>query len=240
MEKVTLKASVRTGTGKTVAKDLRSKRIVPANVYKGGEGAMSIQVPIDGLMDVLQTKAGENVLITLKISGGEGAIKDKTVLIKEIQKEPIRDGILHVDFNEISLTETLKINVPLSSKGDPVGVKVDGGILEHIMWELQVECLPTDIPEKIVVDVSNMKLGESMQVKAITPPEGVKILNDPELIVMIVKAPKVEVPKEELEAEGGAEPELIRKKKEEAEEEAAKGPAAAEAPKDAPKDAKKE
>jgi large subunit ribosomal protein L25 len=240
MEKVIIKANVRTETGKRVAKDLRAQGMVPANVYRSGEGATSIQVPIGELAEALHTKAGENVLITLKMSGGKSAIKDKTVLIKEIQREPIRDGILHVDFNEISLTETLKINVPLSSKGDPVGVKVDGGILEHIMWELQVECLPTDIPEKIEVDVSNLKMGESLHVKDIVPPEGVKILNDAELITMIVKAPKVEVPKEEVAPEGGTEPELIRKKKEEDEAEGAPGAAPAEAPKEAPKEAKKE
>ncbi len=239
MEKVILKAVVRTGTGKTVAKDLRAKGIVPANVYKGGEGAMNIQVPIGGLADALHTKAGENVLITLKISDGDKAIKDKTVLIKEIQREPIRDGILHVDFNEISLTDTLKVSVPISSKGEPVGVKVDNGILEHIMWEIQVECLPTDIPEKIVVDVSNLKLGEALHVKDIAAPEGVKLLGDPELIVMIVKAPKVEVPKEEVALEGAAEPELIRKKKED-EESGAGAATPSEASKEPAKEAKKE
>jgi large subunit ribosomal protein L25 len=92
------------------------------------------------------------------------------------------------------------------------------------MWELQVECLPTDIPEKIEVDVSKLKIGESIYVKNITVPEGVKVLTDPELIAMIVKPPKVEAPKEELGAEASAEPELIRKKKEaeEGEEEAKK------------------
>jgi len=213
MEKVLLKATVRTLTGKRVAKDLRNKGIIPANVYKGGKGAVSLEISEDDLDNVLQTKAGENVIITLKISG-EGSPKDKTVLIKEIQREPIKDGILHVDFNEISLTEMLKVNVPLSSKGEAVGVKVDGGILEHVMWELQVECLPTDIPEKIEVDISNLKIGDSLHVKDIALPEGVKVLNDPELITMIVKAQKVEAPKEEAVAEGAPEPELIRKKKE--------------------------
>jgi len=240
MEKVILKAHVRAGTGKKVAKDLRVKSIIPANVYRAGEGAISIQVPADDLADVLQTKAGENVLITLKISGGESAIKDKTVLIKEIQREPVKDDILHVDFNEISLTEMLKISVPLSSKGEPVGVKVDGGILEHIMWEVQVECLPADIPEKIEVDVSNLKLGESLHLKDITAPEGVKFMGDPELIAMIVKAPKVEAPKEEIEAEAGTEPELIRKKKEEEEAGVAAPGTPAEPSKEAPKEAKKE
>jgi len=232
MEKVILKAKVRTETGKRVAKDLRNKGIVPANVYKGSKGATSLEVAVKDLLEAIDTSAGENVIITLKISG-DAAVKDKTVLIKEIQREPIQDGILHVDFNEISLTEMLKVNVPLSAKGEPVGVKVDGGVLEHVMWELQVECLPTDIPEKIDIDVSNLKVGESLHVKDIVAPEGVKILNDGELITMSVKAKKIEAPKEEL-AEGAESPELIRKKKEEGTEEGA------EASKEAAKEPKKE
>lgn len=232
MEKIVLKADVRAATGKKVAKDLRNKDVIPANVYKGGKGATSLQVKKDDLDAVLHTKAGENVIITLKISG-EGDIKDKTVLIKEIQREPVKDGILHVDFNEISLTETLKVDVPLAAKGEAVGVKVDDGILEHVMWELQVECLPTAIPEKIEVDVTNLKIGDAISVKDIVVPAGVKVLNDPELIAIIVKAKKVEAPKEEVPAEAAAEPELIRKKKEEGE-----GEEEAEAPKEAPKESK--
>lgn len=219
MEKVILKAELRTGAGKKIAKDLRKKNLIPANVYKGSEGALNLQVSYDDLEDVLHTKAGENVIITLNIAGPE-KVKDKTVLIKEIQREPIKDKILHVDFNEISLTEALKVNVPLVPHGEPVGVKADGGILEHVMWELQVECLPTAIPEKIEVDVSNLKIGDAVYVKNITVPVGVKVLNDPELISMIVKPPKVEVPKEEVVEEPSTEPELIRKKKEEEVEEA--------------------
>lgn len=234
MEKVILKAEVRKETGKRIAKDLRNNGLVPANVYKSGKAATSLTVSDKELRSILQTKAGENVLITLKISGGESAAKDRTVLIKEIQRHPVRENVLHVDFNEISLTEMLKVNVPLVVKGDPVGVKVDGGLLEHVLRELSVECLPTDIPAKIEVDVSALKIGEHVMVKDIKAPEGVKVLNDPELIALVVKAPKVEAPKEEAVA-GGEEPELIRKKKEEAAaeggEEPKEAPAAAKEPK---------
>ncbi|MDO8525890.1 MAG: 50S ribosomal protein L25 [Candidatus Omnitrophota bacterium] len=219
MEKIILKAEVRTASGKRVAKDLRANGFVPGNVYKGGHSATSLQVSAANLAEVLRTKAGENVIITLKLSGAVPSdsreTKEKTVVIKELQREPIKNRILHVDFNEISLTETLKVNVPLLSRGEPVGVKVDGGILEHVIRELQVECLPTAIPEKVEIDVSSLKINETIHVKDIVPPEGVKILNDGELIAMIVKAPKVEAPKEEIAAEGALEPELIRKKKEE-------------------------
>lgn len=239
MEKVILKAQMRLESGKRAAKDLRKKDIIPAVVYKSGKDALKLQLAAKDLEEVLHTKAGENVIVTLKIEGGKESTKDRTVLIKEIQREPIKDGILHVDFNEISLTETLKVNVPLAAHGEPVGVKADGGTLEHVMWELQVECLPTNIPEKIEVEVSQLKIGDAVYVKDIAAPEGVKILTDPELIAMIVKPPKVEVPKEEAAAgEAPAEPELIRKKKE-IEEEAEEGKKE-EAPKAAEKEAKKE
>lgn len=230
MEKVILKAEVREDTGKTSAKDLRKKEMIPAVVYKGGKDALKLQLLSRDLNNVLHTKAGENVIVTLKIEGSDAKAKDRTVLIKEIQREPIRGLILHVDFNEISLTEALKVNVPLTAHGEPVGVKADGGTLEHVMWELQVECLPTNIPAKIEVEVSNMKIGDAVYIKDITAPEGVKILNDPELIAMIVKPPKVEVPKEEVVEGAPVEPELIRKKKE-AEEEGEEKAEAKEAPK---------
>lgn len=213
MEKVILKAEVRLASGKRIAKDLRKKNTIPAVVYKGGLDAMKLQLSVREFEQVLHTKAGENIIVTLKIAGTDKGLKDKTVLIKEIQREPIKDRILHVDFNEISLTETLKVNVPLAAHGEPEGKK-EGGTLEHVMWELQVECLPADIPEKIEVEVSGLKIGDAIYVKNITAPAGVKILTDPELIAVIVKPPKVEVPKEEAAAEALAEPELIRKKKE--------------------------
>ncbi len=216
MEKVILKVETRSDTGKRVAKDLRLKGLIPAVVYKGGKEATKLQLVRKELESVLHTGAGENVIITLEISG-DTKIKTKTVLIKEMQRDPIKSQILHVDFNEISLTETLKINVPLAVHGEAAGVVKDGGILEHVMWELHVECLPTAIPEKIEVDVSSLNIGDSIFVKNIKMPEGVKVLNDPELIAIIVKPPKIEVPKEEA-VEAAAEPELIRKKKEAGEE----------------------
>lgn len=215
MEKVILNAQTRTGVGKKVAKDLRNKGLVPGNVYKGGKDAVNLQLSARELDDVLHTGAGENVLITLKIKDGEKAVKDKTVLIKEIQREPIKFQVLHVDFSEISLTEVLKVAVPLVAHGEPIGVKADGGILEHVLRDLQVECLPADIPAKIEVDVSALKIGDAIFVKNISVPDKVKVTNDPEQIAMIVKAPKVEAPKVEAAPEESTEPELIRKKKEE-------------------------
>jgi large subunit ribosomal protein L25 len=223
MEKIVLKSVVRNEAGKRVAKDLRNKGIIPAIVYKGGKDALKLEIQKTAIDQVLHTKAGENVIITLEISG-DGSKNPKTVIVKEVQRDPIKNLILHVDFNEISLTDTLKVSVPLSTRGEAIGVKKDGGVLEHIMWELEVECLPTAIPEKIEVDISSLEVGGHILVKDIIAPEGVKILNDAELIVIAVKQAKVEVAKEEvLGAEASNEPELIRKKKEDGEEGAAEG-----------------
>ncbi len=219
MEKVILKTEVRKSAGKKIAKGLRTKGLVPAVVYKGGKEALKLQIDERAFNEILHTKAGGNVIITLKMHDAAKE-KDRTVIIKEIQRGPIKGEVLHVDFYEISLTETLKVNVPVVPHGEAAGVKKDGGTLEHVMWEVQVECLPTAIPEKIEVDVSNLNIGDAIYVKNIVVPEGVKILNDPELIIMIVKPPHVEAPKEEVVAET-AEPELIREKKEKEEEEGA-------------------
>jgi large subunit ribosomal protein L25 len=223
MEKIVLRSEVRNDAGKRVAKDLRNKGLIPAVVYKGGKDAIKLQISKGAIDQILHTKAGENAIITLEISG-EASGKPKTVIVKEVQRDPIKNMILHVDFNEISLTDTLKVNVPLATRGEAAGVKKDGGVLEHIMWELQVECLPTNIPAKIEVDITDLEVGHHILVKDIVVPQGVKILNDGELIAIAVKAAKVEAPKEEVAgAEASSEPELIRKKKEEGEEGATEG-----------------
>ena len=239
MEKVILKAEVREGAGKKIAKDLRRVGVVPSVVYRGGKDALKLKISSEDLDDVMHTKAGENVIITLEVSG-EAKPKDRTVIIKEVQRHPVKGGIVHVDFNEISLTETLKVNVPLAPRGEAVGVKVDGGVLDHVMWELQVECLPAAIPEKIEFDVTNLKIGDAVYVKDIKAPQDVKITNDPELIAFIVKPPHIEVPKEAV-AEEVTQPELIREKKEK-EEAGEEAPAEAkpQAPEKGAKEPKKE
>ncbi|MBU1006350.1 MAG: 50S ribosomal protein L25, partial [Candidatus Omnitrophica bacterium] len=144
-----------------------------------------------------------------------------TVVLKEVQKDPIKDCLLHVDFQEISLTETLKVNVPIAAKGEAIGVKQDGGVLQHILWEVEVQCLPTNIPEKIEINISGLKMGDALHVKDIVMPEGVKILEDPEAVVFSVEHPKKVEDVIAASAEGAMEePEVIKEKKEKPEDEA--------------------
>lgn len=231
MEQVKLEVKVRKETGKEVAKRERVKGVIPAIVYRKGEKAIPLYLDRKAMEKALHTSAGENALINLKIEGDEKA-KSKTCIIKEIQHNPLSGNILHVDFNEISLTEEIKVDVPLVSKGEAAGVKQDGGVLEHLLWEIQVECLPTDIPQKLEVDVSNLKIGDALFVKDIAVPKGVKILNDPEVRIFAVEKP-IEIKPEEVVAAAEtapAEPEVLKQKKPEeiAAEEAAKAAAKAE------------
>ena len=240
MERIQLKVQAREDTGKKSTKKLRREKLVPAVVYKEGKKTAHLKINERELFHVLGTQAGENVLINLKLDeGSKGKDKDRVVIIKEVQHHPIKDQILHIDFQEISLTEKLTVDVPIVTKGEAEGVVKEEGVLEHVMWEIKVECLPADIPAKIEVEVTQMKIGDSVLVKDLQTPPGVKILVDPEQTVIAVVPPHVEKPPEEEVAEGITEPELIRKeKKEEGEEAAEEG--APEAKKEGKKEDKKE
>lgn len=230
MDFIDLHVSLREGKGKKLSKKLRNEGIVPAIVYKKGEDAVSLKIGSRDLFKTLHTEAGENVIVKLFIDGAKKR-KERTVVIKEIQRDPINDHLLHVDFKEISLTETLRVRVQISAKGEAIGVKQDGGVLQQVLWEVEVECLPTNIPEKIEVDVTNIKMGESLHVRDIQPPEGVKILDDMEGVVFSVERPKTIEEAVAVPAEGETpELEVIKEKKEEPGE--AKGGEAAEKPKE--------
>ena len=221
MEKIILNTEVREEKGKTKVKNLRKSDIIPAVIYRSGKESVCIKVKRRDLHDVLQTSAGENVLLTLKVKGDKKKT-DRTCLIKEIQRHPVKEDIVHIDLNEISLTEKIKIKVPVHPHGEAQEVVKEGGVIDHPLWEVEVECLPTDIPEKIEVEVSQMKIGDAIYVKDLKVPPGVVMLTDPELTVLNAVPPAKEEVAEEATAEGEEllEPEVIGKgKKEVAEEE---------------------
>lgn len=216
MEELFLLAKKRDIIGKKV-RHLRKEGWIPGVLYKKGEENILLQLNKKDLQKVLHTSLGSNVLISLKIekdtsSGKKTKSQDaKTVIIKEIQKDPLSDEILHIDFQQISLTEKIVVNVPISLTGEAIGVKRDGGVLEHILWELQIECLPTEIPEKIEVDISKLEIGQSLFVKDLDLPKGLRIINSPEQMIVTIGAPKEE--KMEEKVEEIVEPEVIREKK---------------------------
>jgi len=238
MEKVILAAEIREELGKSKVKELRKAEIVPGIVYRDGKECVNLKIKSRDLLDVLHTPAGENVLITLKVKGDKKK-PERACLIKELQRHPVKENILHVDLNEISLTEKTKVKVPVHPHGEPEGVVKDEGVLEHVLWEVEVECLPMDIPEKIEVEVASMKIGDTVYVKDLVVEPAVEILSDPELTVLSVSPPAKEEVPEEVPAEEGAEPEVIAKGKKE-EEEVEEGEAPKAKKEEAPPAAKEE
>lgn len=214
MEEIFLDAEIRENLGRAKVKDLREKGLIPGIAYAEGKESQAIQLSRRQLLQLLHQHRLENVVITLKIKDDKKG-KGRPCLIKEVQYEPVSGEIIHVDFNEISLTKVIKVNVPVIAKGEPVGVKLEGGSLEHILWEIEVECLPTDIPKEIEIEVGQLKMGEAIHIKDISFPPKIKVLNDPEAVVLSVVQPiKEEVAAAPAEGEEAQEPEVIKEKKE--------------------------
>ena len=224
MEELFLDVETRSELGKSRVNDLRKKGFIPAVVYWEGKESQALKVSHRALLQLIHQHRIEGVVINLKIKD-DTKKKARPCLIKEIQYDPVKGDIVHVDFNEVSLTKEIKVNVPVATKGEPMGVKQEGGSLEHILWEIEVECLPTQIPNQIEVDVSQLKIGDSIHIKDISFPSNIKVLNDPGAIVLSVAAPiKEEIPVAPVEGEVTQEPEVIKEKKEvPAEEEAEAG-----------------
>ncbi len=204
-----LKSTRRDGVGKGVARRLREAGNVPAIYYGRGETPVAISVQAKELELLLHGASGSNVIVDLKVEGAEAA--DRKAILREVQRHPVRGTILHVDLQHISLSERITVEVPIVLVGVPTGVKDGGGILEHNLREVEVECLPTEIPEKFAVDVSHLNIGDSVHVSDLVI-GNVKVNTEAERTVATVVPPTV---LEEVKpAEGTpAEPELVKKEK---------------------------
>ena len=194
MEKIELQGNLRTETGKGSARQLRRDGLIPGIVYGNKENIM-VSINHKEIAGLLQ-KAKANTIFNLKIEKN----KDRTVVIKELQKKVIHKGFLHVDLLEISMDKKLKISVPIEESGTAIGIKM-GGILTHTLREIKVECLPTNIPQSINIDVSNLDVGQTMHIRDIETPEGVTILNNSDETVCAVSLAEAEKSKETVEAE---------------------------------------
>jgi large subunit ribosomal protein L25 len=209
---VVLQAKIRTGAGKGVARKSRMRGNIPGIMYGEGETSIPFEADRDDFQALIHTVSGENVIVDLKL---EGDTSDRKAIIREIQRDPLNGAILHFDLQHISLTEKVTVDVPIVVLGVPTGVKDFGGILEFISREVKVECLPTEIPPKIEIDVTPLKIGDSIHVGDLVV-EKVTVLTDPERPVVTVVPPAAEeVPVEAAAAAPeAAEPELIGKEKE--------------------------
>lgn len=224
MEQVLLQAA-RRETGKGSAHAIRREGFVPAVLYGKNVEPVSVKVPAKEFSRVLGTRSGRNSIIKMSI-GGAGGIDERTCMVKDVQKDPIRGDLIHVDFYQISLKDRLRTVVPIRVVGEELAQKT-GGILQHQLWEIEVECLPTDIPGHITADVSTLALGHHLSVGDLKFPEGVDVVTDPDSVVASLLTPKAveEEVKPEAAVEGAdrTQPEVIARGKEEAEGEATPG-----------------
>jgi large subunit ribosomal protein L25 len=218
MPDIVVAAESRTENGKNANRRLRASGKIPGILYGRGKKPTAVAVNPKSIGAILRTPTGENTLFDLELGG-----EKRTVILKEYQIEPLKHQLLHADFYEVALDKALEIKVHLELTGTPVGVKVEGGVLDFVTRELEIVCLPRDIPGKIVVDVSLLELGKHLRVSDLKIPEKVKVLTEPDVVVAHVVAPRAEeevAPAAEaapVEGAAAAEPEVIKKGKAEVE-----------------------
>lgn len=225
MDRILIEASKRDGRGKGVARALRREGFIPGVIYGYGE-SMAISLSKSSLHKLISHGHIESTLIDLKLTNVTDR-PDRVAILRDYQIDPITGDLLHVDFLEVAMNEKITVTVPVElTDATPAGVK-EGGILQFVVRDIEIECLPSQIPESIKVDASSLAIGDSLHVKDITPPQGIEILADPEEVILTILSPVTEERLEELlttskPAEETAEPEVIKKSKEKEESEGEK------------------
>src|SRR5688572_19862457 len=214
----TLEAVKRDSRGKNEARRLRAEGRIPAVVYgtrKDAKLPEGIPVAVDPkeVLRILHSDSGANTLITIKLDGAESR-----VMVKEYQLDPVTHKLLHADFYQLAMDKAITVTVPFLVKGEPKGVKLQGGVLDFVTREIPVQCLPSDIPEHIDIDASELMLNQSIRVRDLPENPKWKPLSDPETMIVHVVLPKVEEAPVAAEAVvaapgGAAEPEVIKKGK---------------------------
>jgi large subunit ribosomal protein L25 len=221
MPEIVVAAQSRSETGKNLNRRLRSRGLIPGVLYGTGKPAVQVAVSPKEITSILRSASGENTLFDLEVEGAR-----RKVILKEYQVEPLRGALLHADFYEVALDKPIEVSVHVELTGVPTGVKVQGGVLDFVTRELEISCLPTDIPDKIVVDVSELELGKHVRVHDLKLPEKLELLSDPDVVIAHVVAPRAaeaapaaaeEAAAVPAEGAAPAEPEVIKKGKAEGE-----------------------
>jgi large subunit ribosomal protein L25 len=218
---ITIPAEPREGRGKNEARRLRVKGQTPGVLYGAGEDAVAVAVSPREVNRILRSATGHNTIFNLQINSGDST----PVMLTDWQRDPVKDTLLHVDLKRIDLTKRIAIKVPIHMIGDAKGVKLQGGLLEAITREIEIECLPDEIPDMFTIDVTELNLGQSLRASDVPMVGSMVLLSAPDQVLAHVIALKAEpVPEAEAAAAAPttAEPEVIKKGKKE-EEGAAEG-----------------
>ena len=223
---ITVAAEVRTSRGKNEARRTRRAGQIPAVVYGAFQDPVSIAVSPREILKIVRSTTGFNTIFTLAIQGGEST----PVMVVDQQVDPVKNNLLHADFKRIDLTKRIRVSIPVTTEGEPAGVKVQGGLLEIITRAVEIECLPDDIPEHFIVDVAELMIGQSKRASDIPLSGSMKLTSAPESVIAHIVTLKAEAEPAAAEAAtpvagAAAEPEVVKKgkKDEEAPAEKEKG-----------------
>jgi large subunit ribosomal protein L25 len=215
---ITVAAEVRASRGKNEARRTRSAGQIPAIVYGAFQDPVSIAVSPREILKIVRSNTGYNTIFTLAIQGGENT----PVMVVDHQVDPVKNTLLHADFKRIDLTKRIRVSIPVSTEGEPAGVKVQGGLLEIITRAIEIECLPDDIPEHFVIDVRELMIGQSKRASDVQLSGSMKLTSAPETVIAHIVTLKVEAEPVVAEAAApvagapaAAEPEVIKKGKKE-------------------------
>ncbi len=217
-KEITVTAEVRSSRGKNEARRTRRAGQIPAVVYGSFQDPVSVAVSPREILKIVRSNTGYNTIFNLAISGGETT----PVMVVDQQIDPLKGTLLHADLKRIDLTKRLRVTVPVITEGEPTGVKVQGGLLEIVTRSIEIECLPDDIPEKYVIDVTGLMIGQSRRASDVPLGGSSKLVSAPDTViahVVALRAEEAATPEAAAapEAAAGAEPEVIKKGKKEEE-----------------------
>ncbi len=217
---IVVKTEKRQGLGTNASRRLRAQGFVPAVLYGESMETLPLVLSKKDIVQILRQESGENTIFKVAVDADA-----YDAMIKEMQVDPATDELLHVDLIRISMDKPIKVTVPVVHSGEPVGVKTEGGFVDFVTREIEVECLPRDIPESLGIDISELHINQSFKVQGMTAPAGVKVLTDPNTVLVLISMPHKEEepfpgekPEGEVAAEEPKEPEVIKKERAEKEE----------------------
>ncbi len=220
---MTISAELRASRGKNEARRLRAAGLAPAVLYGAGGESLTLSLDPKQVTRILHSPTGHNTIFNVEVRSGETV----PVMIVDWQLDPITQSLLHADLKRIDLTKRLRVSVPVYTQGDPKGVKVQGGLLENVTREIEIECLPDEIPEHFTIDVTELMMGQARRASDVALAGSMKLASAPDAVIAHVVALRIEEEAKPAEAEAvapegaaPAEPEVIKKGKKEKEEEA--------------------
>ncbi|MDH4257227.1 MAG: 50S ribosomal protein L25 [Candidatus Aminicenantes bacterium] len=201
-----IKAEKREVFGKNASRRLRKEGMVPVILYGSNEVNVPLTLEKEALFKILRSETGENTVFEVSFNS-----ETRNAMIKDLQLDPVSDEILHADLIQIAMDKVVRVSIPVVTIGDAVGIKTEGGFIDFVTREIEVECLPKDIPEHIEINISHLHLRQSFKVGDVDVPEGVKLITEPDSILVHIEIPTKE---EEIEVEKEAEEEVISEEEE--------------------------